>query len=53
MQVRSPYEKDNQRLDNQLFRGDTLGDDRLEGKTFDFLCSQIHLSESTGARKKG
>lgn len=30
---------EDQNLDQQLFRGDTLGDDRLEGKTFNFMLA--------------
>lgn len=30
---------EDQDLDRQLFRGDTLGDDRLEGKTFNFMLA--------------
>lgn len=30
---------EDQNLDRQLFRGDTLGDDKLEGKTFSFMLA--------------
>lgn len=30
---------EDQNLDRQLFRGDTLGDDKLEGSTFNFMLA--------------
>ena len=40
-----------QNLDNQLFCGDTLADDRLEGKTFNFMLANPPFGVDWGGKK--
>lgn len=42
---------EDQNLDNQLFCGDTLADDRLEGKTFNFMLANPPFGVDWGGKK--
>ena len=43
---------EDQNLDQQLFRGDTLGDDKLEGKTFNFMLANPPFGVDWGKDEK-
>ena len=43
---------EDQNLDSQLFRGDTLGDDKLEGKTFNFMLANPPFGVDWGKDEK-
>ena len=43
---------EDQNLDQQLFRGDTLGEDKLEGKTFNFMLANPPFGVDWGKDEK-